>query len=311
MRSGLDVNKIKNNSIISRKTKEYLTGYLFASPYIIGLIVLFIIPAAMSFYYSFCDYSVIAPPEFVGLKNFKKLFSDKEFIEAFKNTIYFVIIYSPLQTIIALLLAVFLNKSIRFFKGKLLVFLRSIYYFPAVAPWVAIGTVWLWLLNADVGLMAKLLSYIGLGNIHFLSRDEGFLIPTMAFVSIWKGAGYMMFIFLIGLNNIPSEVYEACEIDGVNWWQKFIHITFPLVSPTTFFVFILSLLWGFQNFEQVYTMTNQLPNNNDLSLMVYLYKQGFEYFKMGYASAIAWILFALTAVITLIQSKLQKYWVYY
>lgn len=284
---------------------------MFTLPYIIGAIFLFIIPAAASLYFAFCDYPMIAEPVFNGLGNIKKMLDDPEFKAAFINTIYFAILYAPAQTLVALLFAIFLNKSVRFFKGKLLVFFRVIYYFPSVAPWFVIGTIWVWLLNKDMGLVNIFLGLFGIEGIPFMEKGSHMLLPTLAFVGVWKGLGYMMFIFLVGIHNIPKKLYESAEIDGVNWWQRLRYITFPLLSPTTFFVFIMATLWGFQSFQQMFVMVYDRIEVESINLLVYLYTQGFRYFKMGYASLIAWSLFILTGIVTLIQNKLQERWVHY
>ena len=152
-----------------------------------------------------------------------------------------------------------------------------------------------------------------MGKIAWLARASGFQIPALVLVNVWKATGYMMFIFLIGLQNIPQELYESADIDGVSWWQKHRHITLPMLSPTTFFVIIYATLWGFLNFDQTYVMVFDRfsPGQQDISMPVYLYVQGFKFYKMGYASVIAWTLFILTGGVTLIQNKLQKHWVHY
>ena len=296
------------------KWKEYLTGYLFASPYIIGAIVFLIIPVCMSLYYCFMDYNLINPAmRWNNFENFLRAFQEPDFTRALLNNVYFAVLYVPLLTVISLFLAIVLNKSVRFFRGKVLTFLRGVYFFPSIAPWFVIGTVWLWLLNTDIGPLNILMSKLGLATIPWLSRDCPWQIPAMVMVNVWKATGYMMFIFFIGLQNIPSELYESADIDGVNWWQKHRHITIPMLSPTTFFVMIYATLWGFQNFDQTYVMAyNRLqPGQLDISLPVYLYVQGFKFYKMGYASVIAWTMFIITGGVTLLQNKLQKRWVHY
>jgi ABC-type sugar transport system permease subunit len=294
--------------------KDYLTGYIFASPYIIGVIVLFIIPACMSFYYCFTDYSLINPVmHWNHFDNFLRAFREAEYLHALINNSYYAVLYVPLLTVISLFLAIILNKSVRFFRGKILTLFRGIYFFPSVAPWFVVASVWLWLLNADIGPINVLFSMLGVGKIAWLDRASGFQIPALVLVNVWKATGYMMFIFLIGLQNIPQELYESADIDGVDWWQKHRHITMPMLSPTTFFVLIYATLWGFLNFDQTYVMVFDRfsPGQQDISMPVYLYVQGFKFYKMGYASVIAWSLFVLTGGVTLIQNKLQKRWVHY
>ncbi|TCL65324.1 multiple sugar transport system permease protein [Hydrogenispora ethanolica] len=294
--------------------KEYLTGYLFAAPYIIGAIVFFLIPACISLYYCFMDYNLINPAmHWNNFDNFLRAFREREFGHALFNNVYYAALYVPLLTAVSLFLAILLNKSVRFFRGKFLTGLRGIYFFPSIAPWFVVASVWLWLLNADIGPVNLLLAGLGLEKIPWLDRNSGFQIPALVLVNVWKATGYMMFIFLIGLQNIPQELYESADIDGVNWWQKHRHITLPMLSPTTFFVIIYATLWGFQNFDQTYVMVFDRfsPGQQDISLPVYLYTQGFKFYKMGYASVVAWTLFLVAGGVTLIQNKLQKRWVHY
>lgn len=294
--------------------KAYLTGYLFVSPYLIGAIVFFIIPAFMSLYYCFMDYNLINPVmHWNNFDNFLRIAREPEFTHALFNSVYYALLYVPLLTIISLFLAIILNKSLRLVHGRLLTVFRGIYYFPSVAPWFVVASVWLWLLNTDVGPINAFLSMFGMGKIPWLDRAFGLQIPSLVMVNVWKATGFMMFIFLVGLQNIPQELYESADMDGVNWWQKHRHITIPLLSPTTFFVIIYATLWGFQNFDQTYVMVFDRfsPGQQDISMPVYLYTQGFRFYKMGYASVIAWTLFVITGGVTLIQNKLQKRWVHY
>lgn len=305
------INCIKGGNILKERKKESITGLIFISPYILGVTVFLLIPAVLSIYYAFCDYSMIQAPVFTGLRNWGLLTEDIVFKESLKNTLYFALLYAPLLTVVSLIFAVFLNQSTQLIKGKILVCFRAIYYFPSVAPWVAIGAVWIWLLNRDTGIINWIITALGGEPIAFLSYNSGWMIPSLVLSGVWKSMGYMMFIFLIGLNNIPKSLYEASEIDGANWIQKLWNITVPLLSPTTFFVLIMSTLRSFNAFQQVYIMTFGSPQAPKVNLLLYLYEQGFQYFKMGYASTIAWVFFLITGTVTVIQTIAQKYWVYY
>lgn len=298
---------------IRKARKEYLAGYLFTLPYLIGAIAFFILPACMSLFYCFTDYALINPQaHWNNFANFARMLREEEFRRALVNNVYFAVLFVPLLTIVAMFFAILLNKSVRFFRGRLLTVFRGIYFFPSVAPWFVIGTIWLWLLNTDVGLVNNVLAKVGIPRLPWMDRSFGLQIPSLVMVNVWKAMGYMMFIFLVGLQNIPGELYEAAEIDGVNWWQRHRHITIPLLSPTTFFVIILATLWAFQNFDQTYVMVyDRTQGQQDISLTVYLYQQGFRYYRMGYASLVAWTLFVITGAVTLVQNRLQKRWVHY
>lgn len=295
-----------------RKYSDTLTGYFFIAPYLIGAVVLFILPAVMSLYYSFTRYKVISPPAFNGLENIQMLLQDPAFLNAFKNTWYFAIIYVPIQIVLPLLFAVMLTYSGGIFKGKAMGVLRAIYYFPAVPSWFVIGMIWIWLLAPDIGIVNQIIKLFGMSDIAFLGIGSDTLIPTLALVAVWKGLGYAMFIYYIGLNNIPESLYEAAEIDGVTRWQRLRNITVPLLSPTTFLVTIMSITNAFQAFDQQFTMVfNRYNKYSDTHLMVYLYEKAFRYLDMGYASLIAWVSFLSMIAVTLLVLFLQKRWVHY
>ncbi len=295
-----------------RRFTDSLTGYLFIAPYLVGAVILFVIPAAMSLYYSFTRFKVISPPEFNGLDNVRMLLNDSSFMTAFKNTWQFALIYVPIQVALPLLFAVMLTYSGRFFKGKGMAVLRAIYYFPAVPSWFVVGMVWIWLLAPEIGIVNGILRAFGMSDIAFLGIGSGTLIPALALVAVWKGLGYAMFIYYIGLNNIPESLYESAEIDGVTRWQRLRSITVPLLSPTTFLVVIMSISSAFQAFDQQFTMVfNRYNKYSDTHLMVYLYEKAFRYLDMGYASVIAWVSFLCMIAVTLLVLLLQKRWVHY
>jgi len=299
--------------LLKKNVKTNITGYLFSLPYLLGMIIFTLIPTALAVYYSLCDYPMIAPPEFIGLANYKNLLSDEIFAKGLKNSLYFAVLFAPSMTLISLAFAVVLNRAVNYFKGKSLVIIRAIYYFPAIAPWAVIGTIAMWFFNKDVGAINNVIEFFGFDRIAFLTAKSKWFIPSMVSSGVWKGLGYMMFIYLVGLQNIPSSFYEAADIDGASGWHKIKYITIPQLTPTIFFVSIISILWSFNTFEQFYIMGSTI-NDSDLeglNLIMYMYNLGFKYFKMGYSTSIAWVLFVITGTITLIQNKLQKYWVHY
>ena len=278
---------------------------LFASPYLLHLVVLTAWPVLALAYLSFTDYDTMSAPSWIGLENFRRLLGDEVFGKSLLNTFYFAVLFVPAQTFLALLLAVALNQRIRFIG-----FFRGAYFVPVISSWVVIAYVADAVFNPKFGMANTLLGWFGVEGEVWL-QSPVLVIPTLAAVAVWKGVGSMMVLFLAGLQSIPKELYEAAATDGGNAWQRFRHVTLPGVSGTTFLVLILSTITTLQAFEQVFVMTNGGPSEASELTVLYMYRQGFEYFHMGYAAAIAWVLFALTMVLTLFQLRLQKKWVHY
>lgn len=278
---------------------------LFAFPYLAHLAVLTAWPVLALAYLSFTDYDTVSAPSWVGLENFQRLLGDELFWETLLNTGYFAVLYVPAQTVLALLLAVALNQRLRWIS-----FLRGAYFVPVISSWVVVAYVADAVFNPQFGMANTMLGWSGLPEQVWL-QSPALVIPTLALVAVWKGAGYMMVLFLAGLQNIPEERYEAAEIDGASAWQRLRHITLPGVSATTFLVLVLSTITTLQAFEQVFVMTNGGPNQASELTVLFMYRQGFEFFHMGYAAAVAWVLFALIMVLTLVQLRLQRRWVHY
>lgn len=296
---------------MKRKYTDYAAGYLFSLPYIVGATVFFLIPALMSLGYAFTRFKVISPPVFNGLSNIHELIKDAHFWNSFKNTWYFAALYVPAMVLLPLLFAVLVYNSVSFIKGRFATLLRSIYYFPAIPSWFIIGMVWIWLLNTDVGMINQLMSVLGMEKISFLEVGSRTLIPTLAAVGVWKGLGYAMFIYYIGLKNIPDSLYEAAEIDGASWRQKLKNITVPMLSPTTFIILIISVADAFKTFDQHFIMVYNRNEYAESHSMVYLYMKAFRYLDMGYASLMAWLIFICLMMVTLLILALQKKWVHY
>ncbi|WP_289136994.1 carbohydrate ABC transporter permease [uncultured Brevibacillus sp.] len=288
-------------------------GLLLVSPYLVHFIVFVVGTSFASLYFSFSDYDILNPPKWTGLDNYEKLFQDSLFYRALWNTVYFTLLYVPAKTFLALLLAVALNQKLKGLK-----LFRMVHFLPVISSWTVIAYVADAIFNQRIGFANAVLAKFGVAPQSWLI-DEGWVIPVLVVVAIWKSVGYMMIIFLAGLQGISSELYEAASIDGANAWQKFWRITVPMISGTTFLVVILNTIYSFQNFEQIFVMTGGSTeagstggtNNASLVLMLLMFRQGFSFYKMGYASAIAWVLFLILLVITLIQFKLQKKWVHY
>ncbi len=278
---------------------------LFATPYLAHLVLLTAWPVLALAYLSFTDYDTMSRPEWVGLDNYTRLLGDETFWTSLLNTGYFALIFVPVQTALALGLAVALNQRLRF-----MALLRGAYFVPVVSSWVVVAYVADAVFNPRTGLANVGLAWLGVDPQAWLSSPE-LVIPTLAIVAVWKGVGYMTVLFLAALQAIPQELYEAAETDGASGWRRFRHITVPGVSGTTFLVLVLSTITTLQAFEQVFTMTNGEPGGASEVTVLYMYRQGFQYFQMGYAAAVAWVLFAVILVLTLIQMRLQKRWVHY
>jgi multiple sugar transport system permease protein len=289
----------------SRIRVEQLQAGLFASPYLAHLLLLTAWPFLALTYLSFTDYDTVSSPGWIGLDNYARLLRDEDFWNSLLNTGVFAVIYVPAQTVLALVLAVALNQRLRFMP-----LLRGAYFVPVVSSWVVIAYVADAVFNPRTGSANTVLGWFGLDPQTWL-HSPALAVPTLALVAVWKGVGYMMVLFLAGLQSIPKELYEAAEMDGAGPVRRFRHITVPAVSGTTFLVLVLSTISVLQAFEQVYVMTGGGPNGASEVTALYMYRQGFEYFQMGYAAAIAWVLFGITLVLTLLQLRLQRKWVHY
>lgn len=296
-------------SDVMKKSKTWSSearwGYLMVSPYILGMVVFVIGPVIAAVFISFTQYSILAPPKWIGLDNYKELMSDDTYWQAFRNTLYFTVLFVPTLTIVSLLLASALKQTIRGIS-----WIRTSFFIPVVSSWVAVSLLWYWIYNPKFGLLNYILRSVGLPALGWLS-DEKLVIPCLALVAVWKGAGYMMVILLAGLKGIPEQLYEAAVIDSASKWQQFRHITIPLLSPTLFLVIIIAMLWSVNAFDQVYVMTQGGPNKASMVLGLYLYNEAFVFYRMGYASVIAWSMFAILLVISGIQFATQKKWVHY
>ncbi|GAB4085964.1 sugar ABC transporter permease [Myceligenerans cantabricum] len=280
-------------------------GILFASPYLLHLLVLTLWPLLASLAFAFTAYDMVSPPTWVGLANFERLAGDPVFWRTLGNTAYFAVLFVPVQTGLALLLAIALNQRIR---GIAL--LRGAYFVPVISSWVVVAFVADAIFNSRFGVANTVLESLGLPRQDWL-QDPVLVIPTLVAVAVWKGVGYMAVLFLAGLQSIPDEQYEAAKLDGASGLQRFRFVTLPWISGTTFLVLILTVIQTLQAFDQVFVMTDGGPNGASELTVLYLYRQGFEYFQMGYASAIAWVLLAIIMLLTVVQFRLQKRWVHY
>ncbi|RXG65816.1 sugar ABC transporter permease [Candidatus Atribacteria bacterium 1244-E10-H5-B2] len=278
---------------------------MFLSPNLLGFLVFILWPIIASFGLSFTSWDLLTPIKWIGLENYKTLISDQVFWKVLWNTIYFTVGTVPFGIILSLFLAIALNQKIKGIK-----IFRAVYFLPVISSTVAVAIVWQWLYNPEFGLLNYLLNLVGIDGPSWLASIT-WAMPAVIITSIWRGIGFNMLLFLAGLQGIPETYYEAAKIDGANWWVLFKNITIPLLSPTTFFVVIISIINSFQVFDQIYVMTGGGPARSTSVLVHYLYQNAFQYFKMGYASAIGYVLFFLVFTVTLIQLKRAENWVFY
>ncbi len=289
-----------------KKRKSNIYGFLFASPWIIGLLLFYAFPLLASIYFSFTTYSILQPGEFIGLDNYKQLMNDDIFWKSVYNTIYFAILFVPLSIIMGVSLAMMLNMKI---KGMAIY--RTIYFLPTLVPHVALAVLWMWLLNPGFGLVNGFLDTIGIQGPAWLG-SETWSKPSLILMSLW-GIGQAVVIYLAGLADIPQDYYDAADVDGANWFKKTFHITLPLLTPVIFFNLIMGVIGAFQQFTLPYALTqgSGKPANSLTFYVMYLYDNGFKFFKMGYASAMAWILFVVIMILTSIIFITSKRWVHY
>jgi ABC-type sugar transport system permease subunit len=290
--------------------RDAVDGYLFVLPWILGFLLFTAGPMLASLGLVFVDWDLLTPPMWAGTDNLERLWSDRLVGLSLYNTAYYTFLSVPLRLIVALAGALLLNASVR---G--LPFFRTAFYLPAVLPLVGSAILWLWLMNPQIGLFNMGLSALGLPRLQWL-WDPALSKPSLILISLWT-TGNVMVIFLAGLQSVPQGLYEAAEIDGAGWWGKFWNVTVPMISPTILFNLVIGIIFAFQVFGIVYLMTGTGgqqaggPNNTTLMTVVYLYRLAFEQFKMGYGSSVAWVLFGVIMVFTLIQLKLSDAWVYY
>ncbi|QTQ14910.1 sugar ABC transporter permease [Treponema parvum] len=291
------------SSIISGKKKsikpEYIAAAIFLLPNLSGFLVFTVWPLIYSLILSFMDWGILNKPTFIGVNNYIDIAKDGNFWICLRNTALYSFIKVPLNLFFSLLLAILLNKALRARN-----FFRTVAFLPAVCSSVAVGVIWQPLLESSGnGLVNHILGFVGISPIPFLS-STAWAMPSVIFVGIWKELGYFMVIYLAGLQGLPKTYYEAAAIDGSGAVNTFFKITLPLLAPTTFFAFVTSLIGSFQIFDLTSVLTNGGPANATNTLVMYIYQNGFKWFRMGYASAIALILFLIIFAVTMIQNKI-------
>ncbi|HVT90525.1 MAG TPA: sugar ABC transporter permease [Tepidisphaeraceae bacterium] len=280
-------------------------GLAFVSPWLVGFLLFMLLPIVLSFYYSLCDYTLLQPPLFVGLENYRDLVHDPIFWQSLGNTLYFAALTIPSALFLSLGLAMLLNVKM---PGQAI--FRTIIFLPSLMPIVASAMVWMWIFNGKIGLLNNLLSKIGVSGPDWLGSST-WTMPALALMSLW-GVGYTVVIYLAGLQDVPRELYEAAQIDGAGLWSRLWNVTLPILSPVIFFNLVMSIIGVLQVFDIPYIMTpNGGQGRSTEFIAMYLNDNAFRFLKMGYASAIAWIMLLIILVLTGLAFWSSKRWVHY
>lgn len=281
---------------------------MFLLPSMVGLLVFCLLPMIASVFYSFMEYDILRPlseAKFVGLDNYKALFSDAEIGKTLWHNLQYLLMYVPAIMITSMIIAMLLNKD---FKGRNIY--RIIFYTPVITSWVASAVVWRWILSGKFGYINQALELVGIHGPAWLSNPK-WAMTGIVIVAIWKDTGYYALFFLAALKSLDKAYYEAAQIDGARWYQRLFKITLPMISPTIFLVLTYNIIAGFQVFDSVQIMTNGGPAGATTVMVERIYNYGFHRYRMGYAAAWSWVLFAIILVATLIQFKMQRKWVNY
>ena len=286
----------------AQKREESIAGYGFLLPTAIVVAVFVVFPVGFSIYLSLHEWDFLTKVHpFVGLQHYRTLLTSRDFWRVVRNTAYFSVGSIPATLIVALVLAILLNRKIR---G--LTFYRAAYFAPVVTSAVVAGQIWAWLFDPRLGLLNSIMKLLGLPSQQWI-LDPKLVMPCIIVMSVWQGAGYIMVIYLAALQGIPTEYYDAARVDGATKWQLFTRVTMPLLKPTTFFATIMLMIRSFQVFGQIFVIAWQTPlMSRTESIVIYLYKHGFYYQEMGFASAVAWLLFAIIFIFTLLQFRFRR-----
>lgn len=290
---------------LSSRQSEALTGILMASPWILGFLIFIVGPMVISLYLSFTRWDLFTEPRWIGLRNYEQLiFRDAKFLLSLKVTTIYAFVSVPLQVSLGLVLATLLNQKIR-----LLGFFRTVYYLPSVIGGIAVAVMFRWIFGTQFGLINGMLATVGIQGPSWLG-DPDLVLVSFVLMSMW-GAGASMLIYLGALQGIPTELYEAADVDGAGTLAKFFRVTVPMMTPVIFFNMVMGIITALQEFVLPFIMTRGGPANSSTFLVLYLYRNAFELFKMGYASAIAWIIFIYIMVLTIFIIRSSSMWVYY
>jgi multiple sugar transport system permease protein len=284
--------------------RRLVTGLLFVSPWIIGFLAFQIYPLLASFYYGFTYYDIVRAPKWLGLDNYRSLLEDGQFVTAVTNTAFYAVLAVPSQLVTAYVLAFLLNQ--RIYARSLL---RTVFYLPNIVPTVSSAMLWLWILDTRVGLINTTLASLGLHTIPWLAHPA-WSKPSLVLINLWY-TGTAMIIFLAALQDVPGDLYDAAKVDGATWWQQLIRVTVPLTTPAILFSLITGLIGASQTFSFPYILTNGGPADSTLFYALYLFRTAFVYLRMGYASAMAWILLIIIVIFTYLVFKTSGRWVFY
>jgi multiple sugar transport system permease protein len=289
---------------LNYRRREAIAGYLFIFPWIVGFLVFILGPIIASFYFSLTNYLVVSPPEWAGLANYRRLIHDDLFWQSLKVTSVFVAVSVPVGMVLSFFLAMLMNQQVRGIG-----FWRTVFYLPNLVPLVGATMLWLWIFNPEFGLLNGFLGTLGIDGPLWL-RSQDWALPSLIIMSLWS-VGASTLIYLAGLQGIPTDLYDAVDVDGGGAWAKFWTITVPQMTPVIFFNLVLGMIAASQVFAQPLIMTGGGPRYATLFIVLYLYENAFSYFKMGYASATAWVLFVIILILTLIIFRTSRSWVYY
>lgn len=293
-----------HNRQLTLAQREEIAGWLFILPAVLGVILWLAGPMLYSVWLSMTDWDLIRPARFVGGQNFVRMANDSLFYKSLVVTVYYTAFHVPLTLILAFAVALLLNT-----KTRGIALFRTLYYLPTIVPAVANAVLWVWIFNSEFGLLNLLLRAVGLPKVLWL-QDPQTAMPALIIMSLWTLGGTMI-IFLAGLNGISEQLYEAAEIDGAGSWARFWRITIPLMTPVIFFNLILQIIGSFQVFTAGYLITRGGPNYATNFYVLYLFDNAFSWFNMGYAAALAWVLFVIVLVLSLIVFRSGSQWVYY
>jgi ABC-type sugar transport system permease subunit len=283
---------------MNKNKKNYkIAPYLMIAPYVLHFLIFITFPVLFSFFLMFNQWNIISPMKFVGFQNFYKLLNDAQFFRSLLNTLIFLVIHIPLQIIIALAFAVLLNQKIRFIG-----FFRAAYFLPVVVSGVVVTILWQQLYGYETGLLNRMLAGMGIEKVGWLT-NPAIAMASIAIMATWKNVGLYIVLFLAGLQTVPQYLYESADLEGASSWQKFRYITLPMINPTMFMVVILSTIGGFSLFIEPYVMTGGGPLNSTLSAVLYIYKEGFFYYHMGYASTLGFFFAGVILLVIFIQKR--------
>jgi multiple sugar transport system permease protein len=288
----------------SLRKRGALTGYLFISPVVLGYLIWVAGPMLVAVWLSLTDWDMLRPATFVGLENYRTMLQDDLFWKSLAVTFYFTLVSVPLSLACSFIVALLMNVNVRGIS-----FFRLLFYLPSIVPAVANAVLWVWVLNSEFGLLNTQLNWLGLPKILWL-QDPNWAMPALIVMSLWAIGGAMI-TFLAGLQGIPQHLYESAEIDGANYWSRFRHVTIPMMSPVIFFNLVIGLISALQTFTQGYLMTRGGPQDATLFYGLYIYRSAFRDFKMGYAAALSWVLFAIVLLLSIFVFRYLGRMVYY